>query len=52
MTELLLIVELELRVEHLVDGHDALDRTGDVVDILGLDQRLEVVFEDFSEVVL
>mmetsp|Transcript_34926 Transcript_34926/g.75545 ORF Transcript_34926/g.75545 Transcript_34926/m.75545 type:complete len:324 (+) Transcript_34926:514-1485(+) len=33
-------------------AHDALDRTGDVVNILGLDDRLEVVLENPLEIAL
>jgi hypothetical protein len=47
-----LVVTLELRVEHLGHGELALDHPGDLIDILGLDQRFDVVFEDFCKVVL
>ena len=50
--DILDVVALVLTVEHLVDGLLALDRAGDVVDVLRLDERLEVVLEHFGEVVL
>jgi hypothetical protein len=46
------VVELELRVEHLGNGELALDCARNVVDILGLDQCLQVILEDFGEIVL
>ena len=52
VAQLLLVLELELGVEHLVDSHVALDGARDVVHVLRLDQRLEVVFEHLCEVVL
>jgi hypothetical protein len=52
VAETLLVVKLKFRIEHGADCHRALDRTRDVVDVLRLDQCLEVIFEDFGEVVL
>ena len=52
IAQFLLVVELELGVKHCADGHGALDGSGDVVDILGLNEGLEVVFKDLGEVVL
>ena len=43
LEKLLLVVQFELGVKHLIHGHAALDGAGDVVDILRLDERLEVV---------
>ena len=48
----LLVVALEFAIEHLGDGHLSLDGAGDLVNILGLDEGLEVVLEDLREVVL
>ena len=52
LEKLLLVVQFELGIEHLIHGHAALDDAGDVVDILRLDERLEVVLEHLGEVVL
>jgi hypothetical protein len=52
VAHLLLVVELQFGIEHLRDSHRALDRLGDVVDVLRLDQGLQVVFQDFREIVL
>jgi len=48
----LLVVEFQLGIEHLADGHLILDRSGNVVDILRFDESLEVILEDLREVVL
>ncbi|KAI3494682.1 hypothetical protein L1887_40498 [Cichorium endivia] len=50
--DLVLVVPLELAVEELRDARLALDGTRDVVDVLGLDERLDVVLEHLGEEVL
>lgn len=50
--DLLLVVPLQLAVEHLLDRLLSLDCPWDVVHVLGLDERLEVVLEHLGEVVL
>jgi hypothetical protein len=52
IANLLLVVSLELRIEHLGDGHGSLDGSRNVVDILRLDQGLQVVLENLGKVVL
>ena len=52
LAHVLLVIPLELRVEHLADGHLALDRAGYMIDVLRLDEGFQVVFEDLGEVVL
>lgn len=49
---MLLIIQFEFRIQHLRDCEFSLDRTGDMIDILGLDEGFEVIFEYFGEVVL
>ena len=52
VAHLLLVVALQLRVEHLRHGERALDRAGDVVHVLRLDERLQVILQHLREVVL
>lgn len=49
---MLLVVELQLGIEHLSYGHGAFDSLRYMVYILRLDQRLQVILEDLGEVVL
>jgi len=44
--------QLQLAVQHLSNRLLSLDRTRNVIDVLRLDQRLDVVFENFGEVIL
>lgn len=46
------VFTLEFRLEHLFDCLLALDGARNVIDILGLDQRLQVILEHLGEVVL
>ena len=50
--DLLEVVPFELPVKHLLHARLPLDRARDVVDVLRLDQRLEVVLENLREVIL
>lgn len=51
-TDCVEVIELELILQHLVNGHFALDGTRNVVDVLRLDQCLQVILQDLGEVVL
>ena len=52
LADLGLVVPLQLTVEHLSYSEVPLDRSGYMVDILGLDQSFQVVFKNLGEVVL
>lgn len=52
IANLLLVISLELGVEHLADSHSSLDGPGNVVHVLRLDKGLQVILENLRKVVL
>ena len=52
VAHMLLVVELQLGIEHLSYGHGAFDGLWYMIHVLRLDQRFQVILEDLGEVVL
>jgi hypothetical protein len=48
----LFVVKFQLRVEHFADSHLSFDCSGDVVDILRLNEGLEIILQDLRKVIL
>ena len=52
VAHLLLVVKFKLGIQHLVYRHVTLDRAWYVIDILGFNQCLDVILQDFGEIIL